>query len=175
LYSKDKENFEEDISAAVESGEEIEEIKKDLLLLKQEFYKSLIPYIQLEKLRDFTRYVDSDLSYREKSNEVATQIEQKSILRDERLEEIEEQIQTNKDHLHAQIKEKVTLRVQNRLDVFIYQENFQSLPDISKIRIFERLITKIQEKRKKLENTPNSTSIVEETMILYEIVEEIFE
>lgn len=172
-YNEDKENFEEDIEVALEALEAIDDIQRDLILLKQDFYTSLIPYLQDDKLEGFRKYVESDLTLREKSNEVATQIEQKNIERTERVDELQEQIKHHKEQLYEQIKEKVTSRVTQRLDEFILQEKFQELPSESKIAVFERLILKIQERNAALEENSHITSIAQETKVLYEVIEEI--
>jgi len=172
-YSEDKENFEEDIQIAIESWEEVDSIQRELLFLKQGFYKSLVPFIQENKLTTFTAYVESDITLREKSYEVATQIEQKHVERSERVDELQNQIKVHKENLHEQIRQKVGSRVMLRLDDFVSQEKFISLPNSTKISVFQRLIDRVKKKHESLKTAIGGVPLSEETILLYEIVEEL--
>ena len=175
IYNSRKNNINLTLDSAVESWIETESIKKELLLLKQELYKDLLPYIQMEKLSEFKVYVESDLALNEKSKEVATEIEEKQSERDERIEEIKEKIEDNTETLRAQIEEKIIKKLQTRLDEFIAQEKFQELPNESKILLFKRLILKLEVKKQSLSDTLNPTSIIEERIILYDIVQDVLQ
>lgn len=173
-YTEDKENFEEDIEIAIESWEDIEKLKRDLILLKQDFYKKLIIYIQIERLQKFKEYVASDLAYREKSNTVSIKIEQKGIARDERVEQIQSKIENNKEILRIQIQDKIISKVEKQLDAFASQEKFLNMENVSKIRIFQSFVDKLELKIQSLETNRYTTSIIEEKIILYEVVKEVF-
>mgnify|MGYP003890484561 CR=1 FL=1 len=173
-YTEDKENYEEDIEIAIEWWEDIEELKRDLILLKQDFYKKLIIYIQIERLQKFKEYVASDLAYREKSNTVSIKIEQKGIARDERVEQNQSKIENNKEILRIQIQDKIISKVEKQLDAFASQEKFLNMENVSKIRIFQSFVDKLELKIQSLETNRYTTSIIEEKIILYEVVKEVF-
>lgn len=164
--------LENDIDKTIESWEPVEDIKKELLMLKQAFYKNLIVYIQIDKLDDFTSYVNSDLNFREQSKIVAIKIDQQSIQRNERVEEIQEQIEDNSVMLRKQIKDKITLKIEQKLDEFSEQEKFQNLSNEMKIQIFEKLIVKLNEKKENLGWGINTTSIIDEKIFMYTTIEE---
>jgi len=143
-------------------------------LLKQDFYKKLIIYIQIERLQKFKEYVASDLAYREKSNTVSIKIEQKGIARDERVEQNQSKIENNKEILRIQIQDKIISKVEKQLDAFASQEKFLNMENVSKIRIFQSFVDKLELKIQSLETNRYTTSIIEEKIILYEVVKEVF-
>ena len=126
-YKDSQDEFEGKLTRALESKEETERIKLEFLSEKRAFYMSLIKYIQINKLEQYKNYVDSDLNYNEKSNEVATQIEKRNIEKEERIEEIQGHIDNNKNILRDRIREKVILRVTQKLDTVTWEEKFKQL------------------------------------------------
>lgn len=172
-YSEDKENFEEDIEEALADWDDAEIIHKALLSLKQNFYMSLLPYLQESKIEEFKTYITSDINYREKSNEVAVQISQKNVERDERVVELQEKIKTHREKLNEQIRIKASERIKGKLDAFVNQEKFINLSSDSKIQLFERLLERLEERRERTLQTTSDQSLIEENEVLYEIVEEV--
>lgn len=174
-YTALKNKTDLDIVRVSERGEDTDELRKELIVLKKRLYTTMIPYIQISKLAAFQLYIDSDISFHEKSKVVATEIEQKQEVRDERVEKIKEKIEDNSEVLREQIKIKITTKLQGKLDVFIAQDRFQSLKDESKIFLFQRLIEKTSIEKNNLQNIENPTSIIEEKIFLFNIVTEILE
>lgn len=170
-YSALRNKTQQDLDNAIERWQDSNTFQNKLLELKRDLYKELIPYIEPTKISAFRSYIESDISFNEKSKKVAVEIEEKQTKRDERVEEIQDKIEDNAETLREQIKKKLTLSLQNKLDAFIAQEKFQALEDSSKIFLFERLITKLNSKKRSLQETLNPTSIIEERILLYEVVE----
>ncbi len=171
-YTSLKNKIDTDIANAVERGQETGGLQIELSELKRSLYMKLIPYIEEGKIGAFKLYIESDINYNEKSKEVATEIEEKEVERNERVEKIKDDIEENAEVLREQIRVKITTGLQVKLDEFIAQEKFQWLRDESKILLFERLISKLQTKKESLEDTVNPTSIIEERIFLYEVVQE---
>lgn len=165
----------EQINSTLLLDEDVSFFQRELLLLKQTLYKELIPYIEPDRREAFIVFVESDLSYNEKSKEVATVLEEKNIEQKERIEEIEEKIQDNSLELRERIEKKVTEKLQLRLDEFVWQERFDELENSSKILLFDKMITKLDVKRVELESTLNPTSVIKQRVVLYEIVQEILQ
>lgn len=173
-YKDSEDEYEGKVSRALESWKDIEQIKKDFLYKKQDFYLSLIKYIQLNRLEEYTEYVNSDLNYNERSNSVATEIEQKNIEKEERIEEIQNQIESNTNILRERIREKVTSRVTARLNLFITEEKFNSLSNGWKIIVFQKLQWKVQIKMDQLKSQENIEGL-EEKLFPYEVIMEILQ
>lgn len=169
-YSNKKINLEKELEIIIGSKQDTENIQKELLLLKKEFYKSLIPYIEINKLDSFKRYIDLDLTYNEKSKLVSTQIEEKQLKRIERVEEIQDKIEDNNKILRENIEKRITTEVHEKLNNFISEDAFKNLTNDEKRQVFAKVIGKIELKIINMNNITNATSIIEEKIILFEIV-----
>ncbi|MDA9128917.1 hypothetical protein N9J72_00375 [Candidatus Gracilibacteria bacterium] len=169
-YTSLKNKNDADTINATEQGENINELRSELLSLKKKLYTALIPYIQKEKIGAFKLYIESDIVYNEKSKGVAIEIDEKEVTRDARVEKIQEQIQDNAEILREQIRVKISEKLQGKLDTFIAQEKFQGLKDESKVILFERLIEKTLSEKEALQNIENPTSVIEEKIFLFNIV-----
>lgn len=174
-YNEKNQSFESDLSTALERGKDVSELKKQQLLGKQDFYISLLTFIQLEKLTDFKWYVESDILLNEKSKDVSLELEQKTTFKEERLTELEKQAQKNGRLIRIQIQEKMRTQVTQKLDLFIKQEKFIALSNEAKIGIFQRLSERINQKAQELESAANPTHVIDEKISLYEAVQDIIE
>lgn len=172
-YVEEKEIFDTKLVKALKYERDTKEIKNSLLKRKHTFYKSLLKYIEVDKLDKFTVYINSDLQFNEKSKIVSIKIDEKSIQRDQRVEEIQEKIDDNSRILRKKIESIMTVKIKKKLDVFVSKEKFNALPNESKIILFNKLIDKIEINHTKLKNAVNPTSFIEEKIVLFEIVEEI--
>jgi hypothetical protein len=170
-----KKELDYELKEWVNDWDEVSDTQVELLSIKQQFYKELIPYIQIEKLESFKKYVDSDLTYNEKSKDIQVQINQKNIERNERVEELREQINDNSREFRKQIEESITIQVKWKLDVFIVQESFSKLENETKIKIFSNIILKFEVAIGNLENSLNPTRALEERIIWLKVVVEILE
>ena len=177
-YLDQKNIYTEELNAALENqdeGEYIEDIKSNMIQNKIWFYSGLLPYIEASKAEEFKLYIDSDLKLNEKSREVSVDIDRKNIERQERVEVLQERIKDNKELLRYNIEERVNKLVQSRLEEFTKKESFINLSNEQKIEVFDRLVVKIDILIDKLEALENTTSVVEEKIILYQVVQDILQ
>lgn len=177
-YLDQKNIYTKDLNTALENQdklESIEEIKSNMIQNKIWFYSNLLPYIEASKADDFKLYIDSDLKLNEKSREVSVDIDRKNIERQERVEVLQERIKDNKELLRYNIEERVNTLVTSRLEEFTKKESFLNLPNEQKIEVFDRLIKKIDTLIDKLKALENTTSVVEEKIILYQVVQDILQ
>ena len=173
VYLESKEQLEGDLNKSIESGRNINEIEEELLTQKHSFYKSLIPYIQISKLEAFKKYVDSDLTYNEKSKNIKNKIDQKDIEQEKRLEELYDDRDDSARDLRKSIEKSITIKVSPKIDQFVKQEKFSDLSWIVKIEIFTNMIRKFEDAISDLENTSNPTRALEERIIGLEVVVDI--
>lgn len=175
IFLESKEDLEKELDKSIERWREIEDIKTELLEWKHNFYKNLIPFIQIEKLESFKKYVDSDLNYNEKSKSIQDKIQQNDIQKTERLEELQDKIDDNSRDFRKKIEETITLRVWEKLDIFVSQENFSLLENEVKTEIFLKIILKFEDAINNLEDSVNPTAALEAKIIGLEVVIEILE
>lgn len=172
-YSRENSRLERSLDLQIGSLQDTNNIENELLELKKNFYKSLIPFIQINKLEDFKRYIDLDLSYNEKSKLVSTQIEKKQLKRIERVEELQVQIELNNKILREKIEQKISIDIKEKIESFILQDSFIDLNNDQKRQVFAKVINKIELEIINMKNKSNATSIIEEKTIIFEIVVEI--
>lgn len=174
-YTDSEKLLERSLEKAISSGRDVEEIKTELLLLKRDFYTQLIPFIQNEKREAFTEYVNSDVTYNEKSKQVATQIEQKNIKITQRVEEIQDKAEDNYKPLFKWIEEKIVIKITEKLETLISEERFSNLDNSVKIKIFTKYIDRFENEIDRIDKINNPTSIIEEKIILFDVIVEILE
>lgn len=157
---------------SIEYEEETAETYRKLVDLKKNFYTQLLPYIKTEKLTLYKNYISSDVMYNEKSKVVDVERQQLEVKKKDRIEEIKEKIEVNNEVLRSSIQEKVTKKVSILLSEFTSWDRFLSLDNQQKILVFQRIKEKIQWVKDTYKITQNnSTSIIDEKLILFDIVE----
>jgi len=144
--------------------------RRVLLLLKKDFYTSLKPYIAEDKLENFLSYIAADLSINEKWKDVDSEIVKIQSSQTERVEEIKTKIEDNNKILRESIENKISTQVRDRLDIFTSQWDFSMLSNDAKISVFERVIKKLEYESIRLTNLQNTTSIIEEKIIVFRVM-----
>ncbi len=168
-YTSRISNLDNEITRNINNWNEIVSLQKQQLQVKQNFYISLLYYVQIEKIESFKKYVESELSLYEKSRYVDNEINQKNIKKVERVYQLEEKAEQNSEILRNQIEQKMTSQVRSKLSEFINQDEFESLPNHLKVMIFEKFVSKIDSKLSELSATENPTRIIEEKIFLFEL------
>ncbi len=173
-YEDQRTILENKLDNNIENEERSHEIYKSLVELKKNFYTQLLPYIKTEKLTSYKNYISSDVMYNEKSKVVDVELQQLEVKKKERIEVIKEKIEDNNEVLRNSIHEKVTLKVSTLLQNFTIQEKFASLSNEQKIIIFQRIKDKIRwVKDSYKDSQAEVTSIIDEKLLLFTIVEEL--
>jgi len=173
-YNEQEDKLRAQLNKMLKYNKDLTGVNQELLDIKQELYTNLLPYIKTDYTQEYKNYIISDIALNEKSKKVDTEIQQISVKKKERIEEIEEKIEDNNKVLRKNIEEKIKQRITYKLDAFTKKEDFIALDNESKILIFERLIDKIDTIKDSYKISENSTSILEEKIFLLEVIEEIF-
>ena len=174
-YIESRDEEEKNLAKSVSAWRDVSGIKTILLEWKHQFYKDLIPYIEIRKLESFKNYIDSDLNYNEKSKNIQTQIEQKDIEQNERIEELYDDRDDHARDLRKQIEAAIKLQVQWKLDQFVAKQDFAKLNADVKIEVFTKIIQKFETAIDTLEDNASPTRALEERIIGLEIVVEILQ
>jgi len=153
-----------------QKNEEFQSLRKQLLILKKDFYTSLIPYVDPKNIDELKIYIDSDISLNEKSKNVSSKIQKIQSSKQERVQELQVKIEDNNKIIRENIEKRISTEVRSRLDVFVNETNFASLPTATKIEIFEKLIRKLEYESIRLMNLQNTTSIIEEKILVFRVV-----
>ena len=163
--------FEENILKDIINVNWDEQAQRDkLLLLKTNFYTSLEPFVQEEKLEELNVYAWVDKSFDEQKKNVDSKIQKIKIEKQEKVDHFQTKIEDNNKVIRENIENKIFTEVKEKLDVFVSQEEFLELPNIAKKGIFNKVIKKLEYESIRLTNLQNSTSIIEEKIIIFRVV-----
>ncbi len=144
--------------------------RRNLVLLKKEFYTSIKPYIAEDKLELLIKYIGTDLSLNEKSKDVDSKIVKIQTTKQQRVQVLQEKIEDNNKILRESIENKIITQVKSKLDTFTTQWDFSKLSNKSKIEVFNRVIMKLEYESIRLTNLENSTSVIEEKIVVFRVM-----
>jgi len=173
LYSSQKSSGESILKSIINTNGNPTQQRRNLILLKKDFYTSIKSYISPDKLDAFLSYIETDLSLNEKSKDVDSQIQKIQNKKIERVDYYQAKIEDNNKVLRESIENKISTRIRLKLDIFVAQWSFSELSNSSKISIFDNLISKIDTESIRLGQIENSTSIIEEKILLFRVVVDI--
>lgn len=169
-YNSEKNIWEQNVKTIIENQWDDTTQRKELVLLKKDFYSNLIPYVSQENLQELMTYIGTDLSLNQKSKDVDIEILKIKNSKNQRVKILQDKIEDNNKVLRESIENKIATQIKPKLDIFTTQWDFSKLPNQNKIEVFERVITKLEYESIRLTNLRNSTSIVEEKIIVFRVV-----
>lgn len=151
-----------------------EDYKKNVLQLQQDFYISLLPYIETSKIQDFKTVVSQKAITFEK-NILSSSPDIQTLPRSEATLLIETQVQKNNELIRSQMQEWVLDHIRVKVDAIVLQEKFQALPAEIKKDLFHKFSSKLALKLDELQKLQNPTRIIEEKVFLYHAILELLQ
>lgn len=148
------------VDDAIKNGDDTKSVKDEWIKLQLDFYKQLIPYLQVSKLQDFLAYIKNSLSDSLQDQEVRTNID---ILR--------EKIEQNKKLLDEKIRTAVQDRIEQKILEITENPDFKKLPIQSKITIFKKVLEKVKEREVELSKIKEKTTILKKKIELFQLFE----
>lgn len=145
---------------AIKNGDDAKSVKDEWIKLQLDFYKQLIPYLQVSKLQDFLAYIKNSLSDSLQDQEIRTNID---ILR--------EKIEQNKKLLDEKIRAAVQDRIEQKILEITENPDFKKLPIQSKITIFKKVLEKVKEREVELSKIKEKTTILKKKIELFQLFE----
>ena len=171
LYGVYKAKLDNDLEDT-ENDEQYNEIKQELLKLKQDLYKKLVYFIKVEKLDDFLTYVRWDLSVNEKRKDVSKEISEDKKKLEEKVQVIREKIEENKKVLEERIRIVIEKKLDEKISKILSDERFTRLSEDKKKQMFLITLEKLRIKRLELTSLTEKTSLVDKQIETYNIIEE---
>lgn len=127
----------------------IGDYEKKLLNLKKETYKKIIIFVDTDKLQDYLDYIKDNLEAIKQDNLIKDKISRNKEILDEKIMIIKEKIKNNKDEFENDINELIKVRINEKLQVFKDNKDFQNLSLEKKKYIIEKIIKNVQIKKEK--------------------------
>lgn len=147
------------------------EIKSELLEERKNLYKSLVPYIKIEKLEEYKQYITGDANYLIEKKKVDEDIVRKEEVIEQKVEKIEEKIEQNQKALEEKLKTAVAQRVDAYLIKLKRKPKFMKLSKESKILVIDSLILRLEKKIEQIkEKSLNSTATIQQKIEILESV-----
>lgn len=169
-YNRENIQWEKILQWLIDNKESVTDQRKDLLLLKRDFYNSLLPFVAEGRKEEFIMYIWSDLSLNEKSKDVDSQIQKIQNSKQERVQQLQIKIEDNNRLIRENIEKRISTEVKEKLDIFVNETDFSRLSNTAKKNVFDRLIKKLEYESIRLTNLRNSTSVIEEKIIVFRVV-----
>ncbi len=128
---------------------DILDYEKKLLNIKKETYKKIILFVDTEKLQDYLDYIKDSLEAIKQDNFIKDEISKNKEILDEKVTIIKEKIKINKDEFENDINELITTKIDEKLQVFKDNKDFQNLSLEKRKYIIEKIIKNVQMKKEK--------------------------
>lgn len=166
VFQSENEKLERNIDKKINRGSNIENKYADLIELKKNFYKDLLPFIASDKRDHFLSYINKDVTLNEKSRRVSVEIKKIELAKKNRVEELKEQAVNNYSSIEENIERKAKISIEN----FIHKESFSNLSLNSQFEVFQTIKGKLNSK---IDNSYNLPRLQEDLLkIVVWVVEE---
>lgn len=152
--------------------EKSNELKKELLRLKQDLYKKLVYFIKTERLDDFLTYVRWDLEVNKKRKDVSEEISEDTKKLEDKVKVIREKIEENKKALDERIRIVIEEKLDEKITKILSDERFSKLSPEAKKQLFLITLEKLRIKRGDFTSIKDKTSLVHKKIETYNIIEE---
>ena len=171
LYTIYKQRVDSELEIS-DDEEKTEELRQELLRLKQDLYKKLVYFIKIEKLDDFLTYVRWDLSVNEKRKDVDEEIDEDTKKLEEKVQVIRNKIQENKRVLDERIRVVIEKKLDEKISKILSDERFTKLDIEAKKQLFVITLEKLRIRKEALNSMPDKTSLVHKKIETFNIIEQ---
>lgn len=127
----------------------VQDYDKKLLNIKKETYKKIIVYVDTENLQDYLAYIKESLEAIKQDNLIKDEISKNKEILEEKVTVIKEKIKINKDEFESDINELITTKIDEKLQLFKDNKDFQKLDLEKRQYILEKIIKNVQIKKEK--------------------------
>ena len=171
LYTIYKQRVDSELEIS-DDEEKTEELRQELLRLKQDLYKKLVYFIKIEKLDDFLTYVRWDLSVNEKRKDVDEEIDEDTKKLEEKVQVIRDKIQENRRVLDERIRLVIERELDEKISKILTDERFVRLNVEAKKQLFVITLEKLRIRKEALNSMPDKTSLVHKKIETFNIIEQ---
>ena len=143
--------------------------------LRDTFFTQLEPFISSQKKTLFYDYKNKGAEFEENVQSITQEISSFQDEKEKRVDSLRSKIEENSSLLRNQIKSSISEKVYTRLNIFIEQKNFKNLDASIKKEIFTKLLIKMTDTRRELENQAQLTTVIRDRATAYRVIEDILE
>ncbi len=170
IYYKDKKEIDRKLLINNNSEE-----KKEILKIKIKLYKKIVPYIDKKKIKEYLKYIKSNIDIFEKNKTIKKEIliEEKKL--NEKVLIIKEKIIKHRKELNDNLRKVIVKKLNEKIKKIKENPKFINLNTKRKIELFTLTLKKLSKKKEDLYNMKEQTTIIKKKLEIYEIAIEIIE
>jgi len=169
-YKKTKDELNQQLLIRSKKLKNTEETIKKLLNNEREIYKKLLQFVKIEKYEEYTNFIKEDLSLINTNFNLESSGIQKEAIIKNKVANLKETIKEHNSLINKKIKTLVYKKIDVKINQLTLKDKFKQLDLISKIKLFEKLIWKINSKKEVLEDKWNKTVLIRKKITLYKII-----
>lgn len=173
-YLENKKNVESELNKQIKKLEDTTQTKKEILILRANFYKYLAKYIQKDKKEDFINHIRFQIQSEKESKDLIEEILKNQNLLEQKVSYIKEKIEDHKENLQAQIESKISQKIKDRIEEIDSNQKYDKIDQKVKNKIYKDFTLSIEKRIKEVKKS-NLTDNYKEMRIniLSKMIEEI--
>lgn len=160
----------------VKNNLDVEEEKKELVLLRADIYKYLAKYVAFEKRSNFLEHIKIQVQSEKESKDLIEEILKNQNVLNNKVQHIKAQIKDHKEWLKIRIENSITQKIKTRIDEIDNNPKYKFIQQETKNQIYTNFLTKISAIQQEVKNSNLSENYKEmKQTILQKMYEEIQE
>jgi hypothetical protein len=168
LFSKNQ--LEESIIDKATKLQDTTDDKNLLFNKKKEFYKSLVPFIRKDKLKEYLEYISLDVKILKEKKDVDTKLIIKNEIISSKVEKIEEKIIRHRESLDVKFKALIEEKINTKIDTLRTNEKFKGLSTDLQVDVVDKVVGKIKFQISTLQSIIDQTDALSRKLEVYKIL-----
>lgn len=149
-------------------------LKKEILVLRANFYKYLAKYIKKEKKDEYISHIRFQIKSEKESKDLIEEILKNQNLLDQKVSYIKDKIEDHKEKLQSQIEEKISQKIKNRVFEIDSNQKYDIIEQKAKNKIYKNFVSSIEKSINDINNSNLSDNYKDiRKNIFYKMIEEI--
>lgn len=147
-YNKKRATLEKQLKEASNKLKDTTTISANLFDLRKKLYDSILPYVDTKKSSKYLEYFNKQTKSYLEELQVDADIIKKSVIVNEKINNIEEKIKEHREYLNTTLKNLINDQINVKIDTIIEWEAFQSMTLDQKLSILDKIIKKVDDMQK---------------------------
>lgn len=160
---------------AVEDDDDTESIKDEFIQYKLDFYKKLVPYIDVSKKESYLSYIKWNIGIERENKDIKEKIYKQEEVIEERVDVIKEKIKVHKEELEKKLEILIREKISEKLDSILNSERMLALENDKKILLLEKVLEMFESNKQKLIANSEESELLKQKVAIYNIAKEIIQ
>lgn len=174
VYINQRDIIQNDLNTKISRLLNVEQEKKNLLLLKADMFVYLGWYIDVSKRNEFNQYIKAQIQSEQDANDIIEQIKKSQRILDQKLEYYQLQVEAHKEELQNRIDGSITQKIRQRVEEIDTNTKYKDISIEIKNQIYKDFIAQLQISIKEIQISNLSQNYKDlRTNILQKMIDEI--